>query len=780
MASVFISYATPDHVYASRIYDGMVLRHIDAWYAPVSIAPGKDFVNEISCEFAREETDEEIENRVEQFNSRNVFVFLLSANSMNSKWCKKELTLAINDNKQIFVLRLDNTPLTSVFRSMLVDIQIIPAYHLPSNVLAELLDEVEKIVGGHAKNYFRSTESHLYSFDIDIKQIAQGDPYFKEGATLLTSLSELEFYLAPPVDGLTPAELKRVEEMDCFAKEDKILDTSLDEVCKQTGISDLKERIERSKLSVIRDFISQRNGCYFNNRKYGINNINPFSRTEDLSERAKVLIEFYTTDYYTHRVMKDVCKQMYTEGNAFLTERLSFENMHPFRILITSLGLNILLVETHRDIDVAALLTRRSTNSTETYGKVNYSLSVVEGVSLSDYDPFTNSINLRLGVERGLMEELGISQEKIRADSIRFLDVFVNLKNLEVGISCTVDLCNDIKIDSDVLGLHGKDEKLEVCDKLICKVSDLSMFVDKHIDEMLPQAAYTIGRYLQTKGNNYLIDNVFAAGMKEEQFIMGKNGSEICGDAIYNGKNFVAVIDGATPKGNLLWDGLAGDVFVARLLKKELDDLPPELDADQAIEWLNNSIISCYKRMCTGELSSENTLQASVVIYSRAKREIWSYGDCKFMVNGALRSTTKAVDELLSRVRSFYLQTEIMLGKTEEELMRFDTGREFILPLLKRQSMLINSQEPYGYPVLNGRTLCHDQLRVIKLKAGDHVVLSSDGYPELYPTLGKSEERLAEIIKSDPLCMWNHVDTKGVKKGNVSYDDRCYISFFIK
>lgn len=780
MASVFISYATPDLEYASRIYDGMVLRHIDVWYAPVSIHPGKDFVNEISYEFSQTNADEEIEKRIEQLNTRNVFIFLLSAHSMNSKWCKKELTLAINDDKQIFVLRLDNAPLTGVFRSMLIDIQVTPAYHLPTNILTGLLDEVEKIVGANNANHFHSTERHLYSCDIDIKQITQGDPYFKEGSTLLTLLSELEFYLAPPADGLTPSELKKIQQMNCFAKEDKILDTSLDEISAQTGIIDLKERIENSKLKIIRDFIYQRNGCYFNNRKYGINNINPFSRTEDLSEKAKVLVEFYTTDYYTHRIMKDVCKGLYAERKEFLLEHLSFENMRPFRILITSMGLNILLIETHRDTDVAVLLTRRSTNSAETYGKINYSLSVIEGVSLSDYDPFTNGINLRLGVERGLMEELGISQEKIRTDSIKFIDLFVNLRNLEVGISCTVNLCNDVKIESDILNLHGKDELLEVCDKLICKVTDLSIFVDKHIGEMMPQAAYTIGRYLQTKGDNYLINNAIVVGMREEQFIMGKTGSESCGDAIYGGEDFIAVIDGAMPKGDILWDGLDGDVFVAALLKKEMANLPPEIEAEQALEKLNNAIISCYQSRNIADVSDENTLQASIVIYSHARQEIWSYGDCKIMINGALRSTTKPIDELLAKVRSFYLQTEIMLGKTHEELMVHDSGREFILPLLKRQSMLINSQEPYGYPVLNGSPLCRNHLRILRLKAGDHIVLASDGYPEIYPTLSKSEARLNEIIQSDPLCMWNHIDTKGVKKGNVSYDDRCYISFFVK
>ena len=60
------------------------------------------------------------------------------------------------------------------------------------------------------------------------------------------------------------------------------------------------------------------------------------------------------------------------------------------------------------------------------------------------------------------------------------------------------------------------------------------------------------------------------------------------------------------------------------------------------------------------------------------------------------------------------------------------------------------------------------------------IVLASDGYPVLKGTLAESERELSEILKNDPLCYKVYCSTKGLKKGNVSFDDRSYIRFSLK
>ena len=59
------------------------------------------------------------------------------------------------------------------------------------------------------------------------------------------------------------------------------------------------------------------------------------------------------------------------------------------------------------------------------------------------------------------------------------------------------------------------------------------------------------------------------------------------------------------------------------------------------------------------------------------------------------------------------------------------------------------------------------------------VVLASDGYPFLCPTLAESEARLKEQIVRDPLNINTFKATKGMMTGNLSFDDRAYIRFSI-
>lgn len=57
------------------------------------------------------------------------------------------------------------------------------------------------------------------------------------------------------------------------------------------------------------------------------------------------------------------------------------------------------------------------------------------------------------------------------------------------------------------------------------------------------------------------------------------------------------------------------------------------------------------------------------------------------------------------------------------------------------------------------------------------IVLASDGYPFLKPTLAESEAALEHLIARDPQCIHDFIATKGLEEGNKSFDDRTYIRF---
>ena len=60
---------------------------------------------------------------------------------------------------------------------------------------------------------------------------------------------------------------------------------------------------------------------------------------------------------------------------------------------------------------------------------------------------------------------------------------------------------------------------------------------------------------------------------------------------------------------------------------------------------------------------------------------------------------------------------------------------------------------------------------------GQDIILASDGYPFLKPTLAESENALAAQLDSDPLCIRSFKATKGLASGNKSFDDRSYVRF---
>ena len=81
------------------------------------------------------------------------------------------------------------------------------------------------------------------------------------------------------------------------------------------------------------------------------------------------------------------------------------------------------------------------------------------------------------------------------------------------------------------------------------------------------------------------------------------------------------------------------------------------------------------------------------------------------------------------------------------------------------------------YAVIDGTPIYMPGTRIVT--ASHCVVLASDGYPILLPTLHESEEALAQHLTDDPQNITDFIATKGLVEGNVSFDDRAYIKLTI-
>ena len=259
-----------------------------------------------------------------------------------------------------------------------------------------------------------------------------------------------------------------------------------------------------------------------------------------------------------------------------------------------------------------------------------------------------------------------------------------------------------------------------------------------------------------------------------EQFIMGKNEDQaLCEDGLFVNDDFIAVFDGVTSKSSRTFGGKTGGRAAMEKAVEAMSVMPYNIEAKELFEKINSAVLSLYNGESTGEAA------VCGIVFSKYKKQIWSLGDCQCRINSQYYTHEKEVDTLLSNVRALVLELARLEGATDEELLQNDIGRHFILPILKKQHLLANSDSRFGYAVINGTPLSYNKIETHTVNEGDTVVLASDGYPFLFASLEQCENELNRIIKENPLCDNDYVSTKGIATGNKSFDDRTFIKFTV-
>lgn len=245
---------------------------------------------------------------------------------------------------------------------------------------------------------------------------------------------------------------------------------------------------------------------------------------------------------------------------------------------------------------------------------------------------------------------------------------------------------------------------------------------------------------------------------------------------------YAAVIDGATPKTSFRYpNGETPGARAARLLSAALKDLPQNADAYTAFNRLNATLTQ-------SGVEAANRPTASMVIFSRCRREVWMVGDCQYALltispKGVTTLQTydnpKRIDNVLSQWRSNILHSLLSRGICSfEEAVHNDLGRKIIQPFITRQVRYQNlpAEHPLAYGVLDGEPIPHRFIRCHAIGPEvRQIILATDGYPKLCTTLQETEDELNRLLQLDPLCIDSLAGTKGIKPGNISYDDRTYL-----
>ena len=278
-----------------------------------------------------------------------------------------------------------------------------------------------------------------------------------------------------------------------------------------------------------------------------------------------------------------------------------------------------------------------------------------------------------------------------------------------------------------------------------------------------------------------------------ESSIIGKKSQEACEDGMLVTDDFIAVIDGSTSKTPKhlnpdMKNGRYAMMLISEYIREELKADASVDDFCQGVSaYIYNKVyekLGVEKRL---KEHPEERLTASAILYSRTRDEVWMVGDCQAIIDGKLYENGKPYEEKIARKRVELIEQ----GLSPAE------ARKQIEPLLI-EAML--SGQNQTYTVIDGFPIYREGVKIVVLKVNpassgietyfqehpepvsspNEVVLASDGYPFLKPTLAASEAALAEQIANDPQNIHSFIATKGIVEGNKSFDDRTYIRFSVE
>lgn len=284
-----------------------------------------------------------------------------------------------------------------------------------------------------------------------------------------------------------------------------------------------------------------------------------------------------------------------------------------------------------------------------------------------------------------------------------------------------------------------------------------------------------------------------------ESCIIGKKSQKACEDGMVVTDDFIAVIDGSTSKTpKHLNPDMKNGRYAMMLISEYIRE---ELKADASVDDFCQGVTAyiynkVYEKLGVEERLKEHPeerLTASAILYSRTRNEVWMVGDCQAIIDGKLYENGKPYEEKIARKRVELIEQ----GLSSAE------ARKQIEPLLI-EAML--SGQNQTYTVIDGFPIYREGVKVVSVSdscsvqdsvpasdsvpcsdsasasdtipsSSSEIVLASDGYPFLKPTLAASEAALAEQIANDPQNIHSFIATKGIVEGNKSFDDRTYIRF---
>lgn len=239
-----------------------------------------------------------------------------------------------------------------------------------------------------------------------------------------------------------------------------------------------------------------------------------------------------------------------------------------------------------------------------------------------------------------------------------------------------------------------------------------------------------------------------------EKYCMGKVGEAENEDTLLVDDDFIAVIDGATDKTGQKIEGVTGGLWISRTIARTMgnrDAIPADIRMNDWISALTYHVAKGLKE--AGWPEGTPNPCASVVVYSRCRREIWRVGDCSFTIGNKAFPGGKIIDTINGSLRANLIAAAIAKGVTIEGLRADDIGNRFIRPLVKAQVAYENDPtHPYGFPVVNGHPVPESLLEPpFDVPEGSICTMHSDGFDKVGNTVEETLALQRASYEMDPL-----------------------------
>lgn len=275
-----------------------------------------------------------------------------------------------------------------------------------------------------------------------------------------------------------------------------------------------------------------------------------------------------------------------------------------------------------------------------------------------------------------------------------------------------------------------------------------------------------------------------------ERFTQAKTKSRRNEDLIVDLGWGYAVVDGVSDKSGreYPWNGerVSSGYWAAQTVATILPAIPDGVTPVLAARMLT-AAFDQYLQQVAPDVADADRPGATVMVFNAVRQELWWVADCQAAYRtstGQLHTVapTLPTDGIASQFRAAVVTAYLLAGETPATAN--EKGAAAIAPLLQNQTVFANlptRSVPYSYGVVNGTPIPQHHVGHQKVPdAANTLVLATDGYPTVVFgnrlfTFAEAEAHLAELLRSDPLCIDSLRSTKALLAGDTSFDDRAYL-----